>query len=434
MSNSKKMNVLMIMTDQQHKYALGSVLPYVNTPNLDKLAKKGTLFTNAYSNNPVCSPFRGILYSGLYSKDNGVINNEATPFENQIFLADEFEKNGYNTSFVGKLHIGRTGNNPIPEEFRMGHKNFLGYQCYNGFFDDICFYDEDGVEHEFEGHRTDVTTDLGIERMRKLASEDKPFLHTIFYQAPHYPEEPSECYEKLYDGFEFPLPELFEDIDPYTPTFSPKSPRPIENCKNYKRYGNDIQEYLKLYYAMVSQIDRNVGRILDELDSLGIADNTSIIFSSDHGDMQGSHGMKNKCLPFERSCGIPLIVYSPKLKHVAVSEKPVSSVDYYPTCLEMAGFKSCKELPGKELLSLCEGKKVEHPVVFAENNNSATKWMMYRDDKYKLVLLKDNLKPLYLFDMENDVTESENLIENPKFASLEADLTKKLIEIYFKKY
>ncbi len=428
------MNILMIMTDQQHKYALGAVTPYVKTPNLDKLAKNGTLFTNAYSNNPVCSPFRAILYSGKYSKDTGAMGNECIIPDSEITLPNELEKLGYETSFVGKYHIGDKGNTPILEKYRAGHKHFFGYQCYNGFLDNVCFYDENDVEHTFDGHRTDVTTEIGIDRLRMLAKKEKPFLHTIFYQAPHYPEQPSLKYEKMYDDFTFPMPEEFSEVEPYTPTFSPPSPKPRELDRDYKNYGGDIQRYLKLYYAMVSQIDENVGKILDELETLGIAEDTAIIFSADHGDMQGSHGMVNKCLPFERSCGIPLIVNIPGTSQIPVVDTPVSAVDYYPTCLDIAGVKSCKEIPGESLIPLSIGEKTSHIPVFAENNLGQNNWIMYRDEKFKIVAERDSHEPVYLFDMVNDNTESCNLLGKPEYAEIQADLTKKLIEMFNFKY
>ncbi|MFR3250194.1 MAG: sulfatase-like hydrolase/transferase [Eisenbergiella sp.] len=304
----RKPNLLLIMADQMHKYALGAVTPYVKTPNLDRLAAEGTLFANAYSNNPVCGPFRGILYSGRYSKDNRVQKNGQALREGEETLPKELARLGYETGFVGKLHLGADGNGAVPEKYWAGHGHFFGYQCYNGFRDQVCFYDEQGTEHQFYEHRTDVTARLGIERLDKLARSGKPFLQTIFFQAPHYPEQPSEQYERLYDGVEFPMPEQYGQIEPYTPTYSPYSPRPFALCPDYARYGGNQQEYLKLYYAMVSQIDANVGLILRELERLGIAEDTAVVFSADHGDMQGSHGMKNKCLPYERSCGISLIV------------------------------------------------------------------------------------------------------------------------------
>lgn len=167
---------------------------------------------------------------------------------------------------------------------------------------------------------------------------------------------------------------------------SPRSMQPVEKCKDYQKYGNNIQEYLRLYYSMVTQIDYNVGRIISELDKLGIADNTAIIFSSDHGDMQGSHGLKNKCFPFERSCGIPLIIYVPGIKQRKIVDTPVSAVDYYPTCLEIAGTKSCKTIDGESLIPLLKGETNNHKDVFAENVIGKSHWIMMREDKYKLVL------------------------------------------------
>ena len=269
-------NILMIMTDQMHKYALGSISPFVKTPNLDRLAEQGTLFPNAYFNNPVCTAFRTILYTGRYCKDTGLQNLGDAISPNELCLADELHGAGYESSFVGKLHLGAHDNGPVPPAWRAGHQHFLGYECYNGFYRDVCFYDENGTEHRFDEHRTDVTARLGIQRLRKLAETGKPFIYTIFFQAPHYPVQPSPEYEALYDGVTFPLPEEYGEIDPYTPTGSPPSPRPIECCPDFQRYGNNIQMYLKLYYGMVSQIDARVGDILEELERLGLAEDTAV--------------------------------------------------------------------------------------------------------------------------------------------------------------
>ena len=418
----RKPNLLLIMTDQMHKYALGSVTPYVKTPNLDRLAAEGTLFLNAYSNNPVCGPFRGILYSGCYSKDCGVQKNGQALREDEETFPKELARFGYETDFVGKLHMGADGNGPVTKKYWAGHEHFLGYQCYNGFRDQVCFYDEQGMEHHFFEHRTDVTAELGIGRIREFARSGKPFLQTIFFQAPHYPEQPSEEYERLYDGMEFPMVEQYEPIEPYTPTYSPYSPRPFALCPDYVRYGGNMQEYLKLYYAMVSQIDANVGLILAELERLGIADDTAVIFSADHGDMQGSHGMKNKCLPYERSCGIPLIVKIPWMEQKKEVDTPVSAVDLYPTCMELAGNTSKKALPGESLVGLLLGARTKHRPVFAENHMTQMQWYMLRDSNFKLVADAGSLKPRMLFDMEKDPEEAENLISDPDFFTVRETL------------
>lgn len=187
-----------------------------------------------------------------------------------------------------------------------------------------------------------------------------------------------------------------------------------------------MQEYLKLYYAMVSQIDANVGRILNELERLKIADQTAVIFSSDHGDMQGSHGMKNKCLPYERSCGVPLIVRIPWMEQKKLVETPVSAVDFYPTCMELAGGRSKKKLPGESLLGLIEGKHTEHRPVFAENHMTSNPWYMMRNERFKLVVNSERMEPVMLFDLKKDPEEAENIVSDPAFFQVKQELLEEL--------
>lgn len=175
-------NILLIFADQMHKFALGCMgTKDIITPNLDKLAAEGSLFPNMYSNCPICTPFRINLFTGLYSSQTGTMGNGARIPKGLDTFANAFNEAGYQTSFIGKWHIGATGNQPIPEEMRGGFSDFIGYQCYNGFYKDVIFYDEDGKEHEYDCHRTDATTDIAIERLEKI--KDGPFFMCIAYQA-----------------------------------------------------------------------------------------------------------------------------------------------------------------------------------------------------------------------------------------------------------
>ena len=164
------MNLLFIFTDQQNRYALGCMdNPNVDTPHLDQLSERGVLFRRCYSNDPVCGPFRGSLLTGQYTSRCGVTDNGVPLPTGVPTFADAFNEAGYSTSWVGKWHLGGKGNEPITEEKRGGFKNFIGYQCYNGFNDQVCFYDEEDQEHLFHQHRTEVTTNLAIDRLEGLA-------------------------------------------------------------------------------------------------------------------------------------------------------------------------------------------------------------------------------------------------------------------------
>ncbi|MBQ3668770.1 MAG: sulfatase-like hydrolase/transferase [Clostridia bacterium] len=416
------MNVLVIFSDQQHKYALGKVNPEFITPNLDALAEDGVLFKNGYSPNPVCGPYRGCLMTGQYTSRCGVYNNCFPLPEGVPTIADRLKDAGYFTSYVGKWHLGGNGQGPIEREIRGGFEDFIGYQCYNGFdvrppySNKVLFYDENDEPHEFQKHRTDVTTDLAIERLDCAAAKGKPFLMMVSYQAPHYPEQPLDEYARLYEGKVFTKTPDYSYVDPYTPTFSPYSPRPFDGCPDYQRYGGDMDEYMRLYAGMVTQVDAGVGRITDELKRLNIYDDTLIIYTSDHGDMQGSHGLKNKCYPHEKSAGVPFIARYPGGRRGVISEQLVSGVDILPTALDAAGLKGDDSLDGRSFLDYLKGASEEtNGYIISEYVIGKEPWRMIRTPEYKLTVTMRDYSPISLYRMTDDEWEL-NDIKDEAFA------------------
>ena len=408
----RRRNVVYLFSDQQHKFALGCMgNADVRTPNLDRLASQGVLFRNCYSANPICGPYRCSLFTGRFASTTGCWTNGAPLPTDGRNLPEVLERSGIHTSWVGKWHIGGAGNRPIPPEFRGGFTDFIGYQCYNGFYKDVCFYDEAGREHRFERHRTEVTTDLAIERLKKVAAGQKPFALFVSYQAPHYPVQPAPRFESLYHGKPVKKRANYKPTEPYTATGDPPSPKPATADPDYQRYGGNMDEYMRLYYAMCSQVDAGVGRILDTLTQLGLADDTLVCYSSDHGDMQGSHGLKNKCYPHEESAGIPFIVRAPGGQAGRVCAVPVGSVDVYPTLLDWFGVKpAAAALEGRTLAPyLCGNRALAEEPVFSECHNGALYWHMVRRGQYKMVLRHGKVhKPWLLFDLESDPCEMNN--------------------------
>jgi arylsulfatase A-like enzyme len=418
------MNLLFIFTDQQQRDALGCMgNADVDTPNLDALAARGVLFRRAYSNNPICTPFRINLMTGQYSCRTGAQSNRDRVPPGTPTLAGALERGGVRAGYVGKWHIGGTGNGAIPRELRAGFQRFIGYQCYNGFHENVCFYDEDGVEHRFDKHRTEATTDLAVQRLRDLAGG--PFALFVSYQAPHYPVQPGRQYAEMYAGRPIhPRPNRGE-VEPYTPTWSPTSPQDWEQDPDYRRYGGNLDEYIRLYDAMVTQIDANVGRLLRELEDLGLADETAVVFTSDHGDMQGSHGLTNKCLPYEESAGIPLIARVPGGAAGATCDVPVGGVDLFPTCLALCGLPADRPTAdGRSIAPAVTGQGRLDPgrEVFSER----PKWCMVVRDGWKLVADRDasyGLAPCALFDLDHDPYELSNRIDEPALAGRAREMT-----------
>ena len=420
------MNVLFIFTDQQNRYALGCMdNPGIDTPNLDRLSDRGVLFRRCYSNDPICGPFRGLLLTGQYTSRCGVVRNGDPLPDGRTTFAEAFNNGGYETSYVGKWHLGGNGNGPIAQELRGGFNRFIGYQCYNGFYQDVCFYDQEDREHRFERHRTDVTTDLAIGEIDTLAKSDRPFLLMMSYQAPHYPEQPAPEYMARYRDRAIVRRPNCQEIDPYTPTFSPPSPKPFEEDPDYQHYGNNLDEYIRMYNAMCTQIDANIGRLIDTLERLKIAEDTMIIFTSDHGDMQGSHGLKNKCLPHEESAGIPLITYVPGLPGGRISEALVSGIDMMPTCLDLAGLPPVEGVDGKSFAPLVRGETDRAgDAVFSERDQ----WCMMVNDEWKLAAERqeNGLVPTLMTHLQEDPYELKNLADEPSVSARREDMLARL--------
>lgn len=406
------MNILFLFADQMHAFAMGCMgADEIHTPNLDRLASEGVLFQNAYSNAPVCTPYRGTLFTGRYGSQTNMLGNTAAIPDGETTVADCLNDAGYRTSYVGKSHIGDTWNQAVPPKLRGGFTDFIGYQAHNDFLTDVWFFDEAGDRHDFDMHRTEATTEVALTRLSAMANER--FAMFVSYQTPHYPIQPSPEYAAMYDGVTLAPRPNSRDVEPYTGTQSPPSPKPRELDPNYQRYGGDLAEYLRLYYAMVTQLDANVGRLLAKLDDLGIADETVVVFTSDHGDMQGSHGLTNKGLAWEESSHVPQIVRVPGGRSGYTCDGVVSGVDFFPTLLDFAGTPCPPDKEGVNLAPFLRGATDEQPTrVFSEMRP----WCMVRDGDWKLVAERPAVTPSHLYNLAEDPYEMTNLVDSSQHA------------------
>ena len=420
----KDKNVLIIFCDQLMRYAIGCMdNPEVDTPNIDRLANRGTLFKNAYTTTPVCSPFRANLVSGLYNLETGADANCCVLPEGCHSLISNFNQAGYQTGFVGKWHIGTGGNRAIEEKYRADFKNFIGYQCFNSFYEDVWFFDEENRKHEFDKHRTDVTADIAIDRLQQLT--DDPFLMVVGFQAPHYPEQPAPRFDNMYRGKKVTPRPNYTGISPYIPTVFPKSSKPIEKCPDYRRYGEDIHEYLRCYYALCTQIDYNVGRILDELEESGKMDDTIILFTSDHGDMAGSHGRNGKAVSYEESAGIPLIISGPGVPQGLRVSAALDSSSFLPTCMDLVGIDMPENIKPRSRIDLFENP---HANTSAFSCFKQKEWCMIKKGSKKLTINVDTLEPQSLYELKYDPYEMNNLVDTQMNESYATEMLSELIQ------
>lgn len=333
-----KPNVLWIFGDQHRGQALGIAGDSnVSTPNIDNLAREGVYFRQAVSNNPWCTPFRGSLMTGQYSH-RCVWKTPQRLDPNHRTIADMLDSVGYRCHYIGKWHLGGSNEDHyIPKEERGRFHSWLGYENINNpYYCTVHGHDDDGSELEarrLDGYETDALTDLLINRLERESDRMKgdctdPFFAVLSVQPPHNP---------------YVAPSKFTD------RHSPAEIKLRPNVPPVERLRIEAQTDLAGYYGQIENLDWNLGRIRSALSRLGLADDTIIMFFSDHGDMHLSHGMREKSSPWEESIRIPCIIGGQKPfgeRRAGPVDSLFSATDILPTTLGLCGVEKPSNLPG----------------------------------------------------------------------------------------
>jgi arylsulfatase A-like enzyme len=428
-----KLNIVFILADDMGHWAMGCAgNTEVATPNLDRLAAKGMVFDNAFCVSPVCSPARASLLTGRIPSQHGVHDwikrgNSAGEskdgavidyLEGQPCYTETLAAQGYECALSGKWHLGDA------PRMQKGHHFWETHARGGGAYYGAPMIHE-GEEYTEANYVTDVITDHALEFLANRQDAAAPFYLAVHYTAPHSPwgreQHPAEYYDAYYDGCAFKsVPDL------------PKHPwqigtAPCGDTPEKRR------EYLSGYYAAVTAMDANIGRLLDALETQGQAENTLIVFTSDNGMNMGHHGIYGKgngTYPmnmFDTSVKVPFILSCPRKVPAGVrSDALFSHYDFMPSLLGLLGFeKDLPEgLPGQDLSHLwmdTEGDARGNVVVFDEYGPVR----MIRDARYKYVKRFTD-GPDEFFDLETDPNEQTNLIEESEYQELISGYTKQL--------
>lgn len=404
-----KPNILYIFTDQMRASAMGCMGDEaVHTPNLDRLASQGMLFTNALANTAVCTPSRASLLTGRHAWTcRSIVNDIRLPEEEQG-IADVLKGHGYRTGYVGKWHLdGLPRDAPIPPgRRRHGFDDYwAAYDCTHDYLSPR-YYLGDATEPVIldEGYDADVQTDLAITFLERYHNE--PFCLFLSWGPPHAPYRA--------------VAQTFLDVYP-----------PDEISLRPNAQGAD-RDAIAGYYAHITAIDRDVGRLIEALDRLGLAENTIVVFSSDHGDMLWSHGRAKKQQPFEESVRIPLIVRWPaRLPTGQVSDLLISVVDHAPTLLGLAGVSVPETMNGLDLSGILQGRSEQRPrsVFIAEyvsfgQSSLYQPWRGVRTPRYTYARWLQGGAILY--DNERDPYQLHNLITDAGHEAVCEDLEEEL--------
>jgi arylsulfatase A-like enzyme len=430
-------NILVILADQLRRSALGCYGdPNISTPHIDELARQSVRFANACSTYPICVPFRFTLMTGEYAHTRFVpaIEWRMSPCERT--LADEFNDAEYDTIYCGKWHLygghgllpghsaRKANRTPVPPAHQGRWKKWMGFDVANNPFETCWFEDDDPTPRKLDGYQTDGLFDLTMNHLKARTSEP-PFFCILSVEPPHFPLEAPESFSNVWKNREVQLPLNFLCRDTH-PAPGPK----IEPAQR-----DAAIDSLRMYYAMIENLDWNVGRMREFLQAAGLANNTIVVFASDHGQMDGAHSELSilKDHPFEESIGIPLIVYDPRLPETVnrIITDPVCTEDLFPTLLGLAGLLPQTPKPGQNIAPVIRGQESALSregvlLEFVHDLRNApefcpyhgTYWRGFRSRRYKYTVLGDATSggtPWQLFDLEEDPFELTNLIDAPEF-------------------
>ncbi|MFB6146672.1 MAG: sulfatase [Halobacteriaceae archaeon] len=397
-------HVVQILTDQQQAAALGAVNDSYHTPNLDRLADSGTLFTNCYTTHPQCSPARSSLVTGQFPHQTGVYTLPywgGYPLDPESHsVGREFDEAGWDTVWTGKWHLG--GDNLEP----------LGWESLPAAPDEPG--DED-VNSRVGGDRR--VADRAVHYLRDH-DHDEPFFLTASFRLPHPAYLEADDVADHYDEDEVPVPENFDSDLGDRPDYL------AERAAELDLSEDDARELQYQYRTMVSQVDAYVGDILDELEAQGVREETVILFASDHGDMTGAHGISHKgSIPFEEILRVPLLVDVPEgvdagPRAGGTVEDLVSLAAVPGTLLDAAGLDVDPAFEGGSLLDVTRrDAPPETDRVFFEHKYARWGHHPYRavrEDDWKYVQhLGENDGEEELYDLDADPGERENLAGDP---------------------
>jgi arylsulfatase len=439
-----KPNLLLITVDQMRFDCLSiQNHPVVETPNLDALTNSGVLFNNAYSATPVCIPARAAIMTGMGQRSHGRVGYaDGIPWTYEHMLAGELAKGDYHTQCVGKMHVYPTRNlcgfhNIVLHDGYL-HHNRKAATSYGEHFDQCDDYlqwlkrtagpDADLTDHGLdcnastvarawhldEGlHPTNWTVSESIDFLRRR-DPGKPFFLWTSFVRPHSPLDPPAAYFDLYKDVEMPDSPVGDWVDEAAAEKGRFNPTTVVG-KLPKRRLNRAKAG---YYALITHLDDQIGRLLNALQEYNVLDNTLILFTSDHGELMGDHHLFRKGLPYEGSAKIPFIVCDPggKLGLRAGShvDEPIELRDIMPTLLEAAGAPIPKTVEGKSLLPLCKGEETEwRSYVHGEMVLGELSNQYVTDGKVKYIWYSQTGKEQF-FDLRQDPQELTNLAEQPE--------------------
>jgi N-acetylglucosamine-6-sulfatase len=434
-------NIIFILSDD-HRWDWLGFMPeapaFLETPNLDRLAREGAHLRNSFVSTSLCSPSRASILTGQYMHHHRVVDNQRPEPKDIRFFPEYLQRAGYETGFFGKWHMG--------EDSDARRRGFDQWVCFRGqgeYFKPTL--NVNGEQRQFDGYNTDVVTDLALDWLKQPRT--KPLFLYLSYKAPHFPFEPAPRHRGRYDSAPVRYPPTMANTEANyvsQPHWVRERRYGIHGIDHMEtgRFDNDpvpsFEDLFRRYSEAVFSIDENVGRILKHLDDARLVDSTLVIYMGDNGFALGEHGFYDKRDAFETSIRVPLIARAPgEIQPGTVVTKMVQNIDIAPTLLDFAGATLPADAPkmdGRSFRPLLQGRDVpwrDHVLYeyrWEWNFPATPTTFAIRTERWKYAHYQGIWDRDSLHDLENDPHERHNLIDVPAFREQGAKLRAQLFD------
>lgn len=434
-ADAPRPNILVVLTDDHRHDAMGFLgHPWLETPQMDRLAREGVHFPNAFVTTSLCSPSRASILTGLYMHRHGVADNYHAIPDGLEFFPQLLQKAGYETAFIGKWHMGGDRDDPQP-----GFDHWVSFKGQGVYVTDPSQskvkgrpvplssadgYNVNGTRRAQTGYITDELTEFSLDWLKGRAGSEKPWMLFLSHKAVHSDFLPANRHAFRYEDqpFEqpkswFELPERFRDV-PMWVRNQRNSRHGVEFAYNTANF--DIPTFYRRYCETLLAVDESLGRVMGEISAQGELDNTVILYLGDNGFLFGEHGLIDKRCAYEESMRIPMLMRAPMFGDGGRKvEQMVANIDVAPTLLEAAGVAVPAGLDGRSFLPLVRGETVpwREELLYEyywEHNYPQTPTMhALRGERFKYVRYYGIWDTDELYDLQADPGETTNLFHDP---------------------
>lgn len=430
-SGAKPRNILVVLTDDHRYDAMGfmKAQDFGETPTLDRLAREGVHFRNAFVTTALCSPSRASIFTGLYAHQHRVVDNNHPIPPGLVFYPEYLQRAGYDTAFIGKWHMGDEGDGPQP-----GFDHWVSFKGQGSYLPDANGLNVDGRNVPQKGYITDELTDYALDWIGKRDPK-KPWMMHLAHKAVHSEFIPAERHKGRYAHETFRYPESMKPGVEGRPAW-------VENQRNswhgvdFAYHGKlDVADYYKRYMETLLAVDEGLAKIMDLLAARGELDDTLILYMGDNGFMFGEHGLIDKRAAYEESMRVPVLARCPALFGHGVVEQVVANIDIAPTMLAAAGLVAPAHMEGASMLPLAQGKAVPwrsellYEYYWERNFPQTPTVHALREDRYKYMHFHGIWDLDELYDLAADPHESNNLLARPGHEDLAERMSKKLFAL-----